>query len=340
MHVEEFGWPGGKWKNFDVNLERKKVKMGKRRVEVERIRDAVTRGAQKGEGRHEDVAAKGQATDTYKDYVRDWNFLQDTVEEKGTAKYTQEVFLDAMKEMVGEYHQSRFEKYRAAVVFRQEQDLGPGQWTQSPAFKRQFAGLISIATIAYMKKKSQALRDTKRKALEDDDDVDDDARGAITKEKAEVVVKHFLAQKRAMYARGVVMAYGGLLRHGEVINACHNHVYKENGKWYLKITGGKWRKKDETDHVWIEGADETMGMIHQPGKFTKIFPDWDEKEAVKGVQVCAKKLGWDLARKWDFHCIRHGKAVDNRLAGMPLDERMRRGRWKSRKIEERYSRHR
>ena len=315
--------------------------MGKRRIGTDRVREAVARGAAKGEGRHEELAAKGNKKNTYKDYVRDWAFLQETVEAKGTAAYTQAAFLDAMNEMVGEYHQSRFEKYRSAVVFRQEQDLGIGtQWSQSPAFKRQFAGIISMATKAYMKKKSQTLRDTKRKELEDDDDPDDAARGAIVKDKAEMVVKHFLAENKTMYARGVVMAYGGLLRHGEVINACHNHVYKENGKWFVKITGGKWRKPDETDHVWIEGADETMAKIHQPGKFKKLFPDWDDKEAVKGIKICAKNMKWDVARTWDFHCIRHGKAVDNRLAGMPQDERMRRGRWKSKKVEENYSRHR
>ena len=322
-------------------LENRRKTMGKRRIGTDRVREAVARGAQRGEERHEEVAAKAQAEDTYKDYIRDWAFLQDTVEVKGTAAYTRAAFLDAMREMVGEYHQSRLEKYRAAVVFRQEIDLEVQErWTQGATFKRMFAGVIALATEGYLKKKSEDMRKKGKKPIEDDDDADDNARGAIVEEKASQVVKHFLGKNMTMYARGVVVAYGGLLRHGEVINACHNHVYQEQGKWFLRITGGKWRKPDETDHVWLEGAEQTMAKIHQPGKFTKLFPDWDDTEAVRGIKECAKKGEWEIGRAWDFHCLRHGKAVDNRLAGMPLEERMRRGRWKSKKVEDRYSRHR
>ena len=63
---------------------------------------------------------------TSADHRRDWEDLQATVPMQGTAFYTENQFLDAMLLQVGVHHESRIEKYRAAVVKRQDLDLATG----------------------------------------------------------------------------------------------------------------------------------------------------------------------------------------------------------------------
>ena len=325
-------------------FKERKEEMVKARRSIAKMRMAVEEGERSGDpDRHQEAVKASRKPRTVKGWCDDWVELQETVKAKGTASYTENNFLDAMKTMLGEYHPSRLEKFRAAVVVRQEQDMSAAaRWTQDDAFKRKWRGIIVLATKGYQKRKSQMARDKGAKPLEDDDDVDDLNRGAITADMAKLVCEHFVKEGKGMYAQGVCVAHGGLLRHGEIINAKQAHLYKENGKWKIRITGGKWRRDDETDYVEIEDADKTLAKLNagKEGRYLPLFPGWDPKVAVAGIKAVARKNGWDPNRVWDFHALRHGKAYDNRVKGMGQAERMQRGRWRSAKIEAMYSRHR
>ena len=211
-------------KNAERQLrDRKKVTTVMMRAAVQANEGADAR-------RHDVMADWKVKPKTAADHRRDWEDLQETVTMKGTAFYTENQFLDAMMLHVGVHHESRIEKYRAAVVKRQDLDLPPGlRWTQDSGFQRRIQGLLVKAKDAFIKKRSEDARKSGKKPLEDDDDADDGRRGAITGVMAVNVVKHLTEGGLFMYARGVVIAHGALLRHGEVMAARHNDFFMEGG---------------------------------------------------------------------------------------------------------------
>ena len=74
---------------------------------------------------------------------------------KGNAFYTENQFLDAMLLHVRVHHESRIEKYRAAVVKRRDLDLPMGlRWTHDSGFERRIQGLLAKAKEAFIKKRS------------------------------------------------------------------------------------------------------------------------------------------------------------------------------------------
>jgi len=322
--------------------------MGKCRVKPLALRRAVEEGERRGMGRHSAKLEAGNKPKTIHDHKRDWEYLQQTVDVKGIKAYTEDQFLDAMEELVRieGYHVSRYDKYRAAVAKQQLLAIDDKTmtacecWTQSKTFSLKFKNIKTKAKTAYMKKKSSAARKQGRKRLEEDNDPDDGIRGAITKDKGEQLVKYILAKGQRMYALGVIIAHGGLLRHGELMNMCHEHFYKEAGQWNAKVIGGKFRDEDHIDYVYLDDCEKAISEAVKQGKCGKVFPDWDPEVVRSMIRECAAQNKWDTNRKWDFHCLRHGKAVDNRLAGMPKELRMERGRWKEESVEKHYSRFR
>ena len=314
----------------------------RRKVTTEMMRMAVQAHEGADALRHNVMADWKVKPKTAADHRRDWDDLQATVPMKGTDFYTENQFLDAMVLHVGVHHESRIEKYRAAVVKRQELDLPPEKrWTRDAGFERRIQGLLAQAKVAYIKKRSEEARRDGKKPLEDDDDADDGRRGAITGVMAVKVVKHLTDKSLFMYARGVVIAHGALLRHGEVMAARHKDFFVEGGQWMVKVAGGKGRSADEVDQVKVDGASQTLAAHHRAGSTKLMFDGWDPAVVLKAIAEVAKAEGWDPNRLWDFHALRHGKAVDNRvIKGMTVVERMQAGRWKSEKIEKMYSRHR
>jgi len=316
--------------------------MGKCRVSSGQLKKAVQEIAARGEHRHRDKVVQINKPKTIGDKVRDWAYLQDAVEVKGVEAYKEDDFLDAMEALVEEgYHTSRFEKYRAAVVDQQLMHL-PAQerWTRDRAFMKRFGAIKKRAMTCYLRKKTEDAKQRGSKALEEDGDADDGLRGAIVEEKGIQLVLALKDDKMFDYADGVTIAHAGLMRHGEIMKAQYKDFYKENGKWHVKIEGAKWREEGEIDYVPMEDAATTLDRIMGRGRTGVLFPAWDPEIIREAIRKCARRCGWDPNRRWDFHCLRHGKAVDNRVKGMPLEERMRRGRWKSEKTEKQYSRYR
>jgi len=316
--------------------------MGKSRHSIAALRAAVQRGEAKGPERHTGKVGARRKMKTLHDVKRDWETLQETAPVKGIASYKKDWFLDAMEEMIPiGYHESRLDKYRQAVSDQCVKFLPPNEhWNLDRNFASKFATIKALWRDSYYRQKSKRAKEGKKKPMEEDDDPDDMLRGAITEEKGVQLINHLGMSQQHEMIRGVLIAHGGLLRHQELKDADHRNFYVENGKWYLRVIGGKWRKPWEVDDVYIEGADQVLAAIIQLGGSGLVFPTWNEDAIRAEIKACAKTNGWDPSRKWDFHCLRHGKAVDNRLNGMPLEERMKRGRWNSAKTEHNYSRHR
>jgi len=323
--------------------KRRLQKMGKCRYSSVKMREAVKRGEMKGPDRHDSKVGGRRKTETNNNIERDWKNLQDSAPVKGIENYKKEWFLDAMEDMleVG-YHPSRFDKYRQAVSDQCVKHLPADKhWNNDRCFASKFATIKKRAMTSYMKMKSMNAKKVRKKPMEDDDDPDDMLRGAITgSDKGVQLVEHLAARKMWDMMHGVIIAHAGLLRHQELKDADHKNFYIEGGKWYLKVIGGKWRDPWHIDHVLLDGADQTLQAIVQLGGKGPLFQNWDENAIRREIAICAKINGWDANRKWDFHCLRHGKAVDNRLMGLSLEERMKRGRWSSAKTEHTYSRYR
>jgi len=316
--------------------------MGKCKMSTSWLRGKVRSAEQRGVGRHMDKVLRKNKDKTRADKIRDWNKLQEVKEKKGVECYSEDDFLDAMEAMVElGYHASRFEKYRAAVVDQQLMGLAvEKRWTQDMAFKKRFGAIKKQAMTVYMRMKTAGAKKKGNKPLEEDGDVDDGLRGAIVEAMGIQLIKWLRKKGLGHYADGVMIAHAGLLRHGEIMEAAHKDFYIENGVWHVKIAGGKWREEGEVDYVPLEDARLTLDRVIKKGVSGKLFPVWDPEEIRAEIRECARAHGWDANRRWDFHCLRHGKAVDNRLKGMSLQERMMRGRWKSEKTEKHYSRHR
>jgi len=316
--------------------------MGKSKISIGYLRTAVQQGREKGEGRHRDKVLRANRPKTVSDKIRDWGILQDSVEKKGIEHYTEDEFLDAMEALVEVgYSTGRYEKYRAAVVDQQLMHLPiEKRWTQDPAFKKKFQAVKKRGMTSYLRMKTDEAKKKGNKPLEEDGDADDALRGAIVEEKGIQLVNWLRGKGMGSYADGVTIAHAGLIRHGEMKEATHKSFYIENGIWHIKIEGAKWREEGEVDYVPLEDAKMTLDRVIKIGAQGKLFPQWDPNIIIREIKDCAEAHGWDKNRKWDFHCLRHGKAVDNRLKGMSLEERMRRGRWKSAKTEKHYSRHR
>lgn len=323
--------------------------MGKCKVSSSHLRQAVERRQQGGPHRHNDKIGKGRKEKTIHDNDRDWAYLLQAAGKKGVKDYEENDFFDTMEELattVG-YHRSRFDKYRSAVSnahskavdkkLMTEKDC----WTLSKNFSQKYGYIKKRAVTTYLKKKSEMAKVKGAKKYEEDGDPDDGLRGAITEDKGIQLVRHLSEKGLSAYAQGVVIAHGGLIRHGELVKMQHQHFYQEGGQWHVKVIGGKFRSEDHVDHVFLHKCEKAIANVVKKGDFGLLFPDWDPEVIRHEIKQCAKDNGWDTNKKWDFHCLRHGKAVDNRvLWKLPLNVRMERGRWKDEKVERHYSRYR
>ena len=308
---------------------------------MELVRKAVEDGASQDVNRHTTFAGKAVADDTTAGHARDWEYLSYTAGSVEIDSYSAENFLDAMMAMIGVYSESRYEKFWAAVATRQRDFLPVnGRWTQDERYRVRFRGFLRESNGIYRKAISQRARDKGDKPLEEEDSIDDYCRGALQEAQTAQVITHFAGEGKAMYAHGALFAYGALLRHEELAEALVENIFIEKGEYMMKITGGKWRKTGETDEVWFEGCKSTMKKVIAERKHGLLLPGWNSTVALAGIKKCKEKHEWAKNRTWDWHCFRHGKAVDMRLRGVPKAERMRRGRWRSEKIEDLYSRHR
>ena len=311
------------------------------RVPLAVVRQAVHEGKEKDESRHVPYAGKAVADDTTTAHGNDWEFLDASADLCGIALYTSNKFMDAMESMTGKYSDSRVEKFWAAVATRQRDNLPvQDRWTQDERFRVRFRGFLRESNEIYRRTISQRAIENGDKPACAGFDMEDYCRGGLQEAFVAQVIRYFTAKGKPMYAWGALLTYGALLRHEELAEARVEQVYEENGEFHMKITGGKWRKPTETDTVWFEGCKATMVKVIGGRKHGILLPEWNTKIALDGIHACREEHHWTRNRTWDWHCFRHGKAMDMRLKGIPKEERMRRGRWRSEKIEDLYSRHR
>ena len=311
------------------------------RISIAVVKQAVADGNEKDSNRHVVYAGKAVVEETSTGHSRDWDFLYTTAGNVGIELYSANNFMDAMEAMIGRYSDSRFEKFWAAVATQQRDHLPMEQrWTQDDRYKVRFRGFMRESNEIYRRTISQNAREKGDKPPDEGDDVQDYCRGALQEAQTAQIIRHFAEQGKPMYAHGALLTYGALLRHDELTEARVEQVYMENGEYHMNITGGKWRKAGETDTVWFEGCKATMTKVIGGRTHGILLPGWNTTIALAGVKKCKDIHGWSRNRTWDWHCFRHGKAVDMRILGVSKTERMRRGRWRSEKIEDIYSRHR
>ena len=283
------------------------------------------------------------AVTTVHDYVRDWECIKETLNIEHIRELRENDFLDMMETLVGKYAEGRLEKYRGAVKRQQIAELPEcDQWYRTERFRMRFGGLLKEAAAKFKAKRSQVAREKGNKDVGSPNDVEDGTRGALQVGKAIEVTAAFKKKGMDMYAKGAAVTYAGAFRHEEVREFTLADLKKEeDGKYYLRVVGGKSRPEDMVEWVWIEGIDNTMEEFLKEKEWRghgALFEGWEEDVAVNMVHECAREGNWDPNRKWDWHSFRHGRAVDWRLEGMPQEERMRRGRWHDKRTEEWYSR--
>jgi len=324
--------------------QQKGVKKTRRlRVGIDQMRAAISTGGNEPEDRHRVWQDKSHMDKTQADHHRDWEAIKEAAGVEHVRELSENMFLDILRPMIGQYHESRLEKYRSAVKWEQIAGLPEEeQWYKTARFKARFSGMIKEAEQKHREGKSAQARERGAKESGDPDDPDDGQRGALQLDKVIQVARRFKELHMAMYTRGIAVAYAGAFRHEELAEFTLGDLKKEgDGKFYIRVVGGKGRGQFVTEWVWIEGIDATMEDLLQEKERRGsglMFEGWREKDAVGVVQWCARQYNWDPNRRWDWHCIRHGRAVDWRLAGIPLEERMRRGRWHDKRTEEWYSR--
>jgi len=303
---------------------------------------AVREGKQRGIDRHRKWQDRDLVVKTAEDYHRDWEAIKEATEVEHVCDLTEDMFLDMCTTLIGKYHESRLEKFRGALKQEQIAQLPEADhWYKTERFRMRFGGMVKEAATLYRQIKSQDAREAGVKEPGAPDDPDDGQRGAIQIAKVVQLATRFKELDLPMYAKGVAVTYAGALRHEELAGATLDDLKRENRKYYIRVTGGKGRGENVIEWVWIEGIDNTMEILMREKEergHGPLFDGWNQGTAIDVVKWCAMEHGWDRNRRWDWHCLRHGRAVDWREQGMPQEERMRRGRWLDRRTEEWYSR--
>ena len=70
----------------------------------------------------------------------------------------------------------------------------------------------------------------------------------------------------------------------------------------MKITGGKWRKAEETDEVWFEGCKSTMKKVIAERKHGLLLAGWNNAIALAGIKKC-KEARERLNASWTLITI-------------------------------------
>jgi len=332
------GWPSFYEKKFEIALrEMKNAQLS-------------AGAASKGERKHlETISDAMLAPETITDYYRDAGFLADAMGYRKLEGEPENVRLDIMAQRLSQktfllmmmriapyYSASRLEKFAAAVAHFQHRYLKvargfppEAKWTQLKEFARDFAGIRTLC-----------LRG--------------ESRGAILLPMKDQLVMYALSKGYVMYAWGYAVAYDGLLRHGDVEDLTGECIVPNEGEGHviLTIIGGKGDKgpatdelhgvADEVQYVRIQSTEaksmcRIMKMRQLAGS-ERVFRGWKRHVANSLIQECAVAHGWSAKLRWSFHCLRHGHAAQMKMDGVDIGERMLRGRWKSKKVCEDYSR--
>ena len=134
------------------------------------------------EGLVSDLAMDAVSADYALSRMKEWASLEERLAVRGAANVTMEGFLAVCLAIAPKYTASKLEKLRAAMVWRQLEELAPSErWSRDELFKVRFKG---------------ALKSCKPFAT----------RGAITAEKLRTLAAWLEQRGENMYARGFVIA--------------------------------------------------------------------------------------------------------------------------------------
>ena len=249
--------------------------------------------------------------------IKEWAKIEELLAVRGAANVTMNGFLAICVSLAPRYTESKLEKMRAALVWRQLEELDPGlRWSRDELFRVRFKGA---------KKACKAFK----------------ARGALSETKLQALVEWLLEQKEHDYARGMVVTFYGLLRHSDLIRLRPSDVEFGENEVLLSIIGGKGRGKEHVDEVRATEARKTLQAAVESAamRFARsLFPDWSKERANELIRTFAVKAGWDPLLKWTMHSLRHGFAAHLQRSGISEAERKQRGRWSSSKVANWYAR--
>jgi len=284
-----------------------------RNVSEEDVRRMAKRHLAEGDVKH--LALDAVSPDYAKERIREWAKIEEMLAVHGAYNVRMEPFLALCMAMAPHYTESKLEKMRAAVVWRQVQELPiPLRWTRDERFLVGFKGA---------KKSCKAFA----------------VRGAISEAKLGKLVEWLLTKDLQLYARGFVVGFYGLLRHSDLVRMrwCDVEFGEEI---LLSIIGGKGRDKEHVDEVRATEARQTLmaAVAAAQGLGPLLFADWDKAYANELIREFATNDQWDQGQKWSFHGLRHGFAAKLKRDGVCELARKQRGRWSSSRIAEWYAR--
>ena len=215
------------------------------------------------------------------------------------------------------YTESKLEKLRAALVWRQVEELEPAErFTRDERFRRRFRGCLAMC-------KPFAVR------------------GAISLIKLDKLIAWLIGKGEYTYARGFSVTFWALLRHSDLTRLRGSDIEISMQEVLLSIIGGKGREREHADVVKATEARQVLLTAVQVARVkghARLFEEWEKCKANALIQQFAELDGWDASHKWSVHSLRHGSASHLKRQGVGEAERKQRGRWCDTRITEWYAR--
>ena len=264
-------------------------------------------------GIHRQLAQVGVSAGTAQKRAQYFYRLEHLMGVHGACNMAEENFLALCASMSRFYRPSTLEAFRAALVWRQIEDLPESEcWSQTLRFRRRFKGVLKIC-------------------------LDPKPRGSITRDQLRVLSTYCIDQGEITYGQGFAIGYFGLLRHSELVGLQTSDVEISESDVLIKIRGGKGRHHFAVDTVQAPEVRHLLGYFKTISTTSSLFPTWNKVQANRLIAAAAARFGWNSQQTWSFHCLRHGCAGHLTRQGVDLSTRLRRGRWMSELTATRYS---
>ena len=268
-------------------------------------------------GQVQQLAQGAVVTGTADDRSKDWGKIQELLEVRGARAVEEEPFLAMCIALAPFYTESKLEKFRAALVWRQVEELEPAErFTRDERFKRRFRGCLAMC-------RPFAVR------------------GAISLIKLDKLIAWLIGKGEYTYARGFSVTFWALLRHSDLTRLRGSDIEISMQEVLLSIIGGKGREREHADVVKATEARQVLLTAVQVARVkghARLFEEWEKCKANALIQQFAELDGWDASHKWSVHSLRHGSASHLKRQGVGEAERKQRGRWCDTRITEWYAR--
>ena len=268
-------------------------------------------------GRIQELAQGAVISGTADDRDKEWGKIQELLQVRGARAVEEEPFLAMCLAMAPFYTISKLEKLRAALVWRQLEELEPSErFTRDERFKRRFKGCLAFCKPFTV-------------------------RGAISLPKLDKLISWLIGKGEYTYARGFCITFWALLRHSDLIRLRGSDIELSMEEVLLSIIGGKGRDREHVDVVIATEARQVLLTAVQVARVkadSRLFADWDKLKANALIHEFALLDGWDVSQNWSVHSLRHGCAAHLKRKGVAEAERKQRGRWSDTRVAEWYAR--